>query len=54
MEDIEKYIDSIDRRTKTEYRGITRHKKKDGTMIMVDVIADSIVTRKGRTTYFIQ
>lgn len=42
VEDIEKYIDSIDRRDKREYRGIWRHQKKDGTVIMVDVITDSI------------
>src|SRR4030095_2987859 len=42
-EDIEKYMDSIDGRAKREYRGIWRHKKKDGTVIMVDIIADSII-----------
>jgi PAS domain S-box-containing protein len=42
-EDVEKYMDSIDGRAKREYRGIWRHKRKDGTVIMVDVIADSII-----------
>lgn len=42
-EDIEKYIDSPESRIKGEYRGISRHKKKDGTVIMADVIADSII-----------
>jgi PAS domain S-box-containing protein len=40
---IEKYIDSPESRTNGEYRGISRHKKKDGTVIMADVIADSII-----------
>lgn len=42
-EDVTKYIDSLDNRPKGEYRGISRHKKKDGTVIMVDVITDSII-----------
>jgi PAS domain S-box-containing protein len=42
-EDIEKYMNSIDKRVKREYRGIWRHKRKDGAVIMVDVIADSII-----------
>ena len=42
-EDIEKYIGSIDHRDQREYRGIWRHKKKDGSVIMVDVITDSII-----------
>src|SRR6186997_2527698 len=32
-EDIEKYIGSIDHRDQREYRGIWRHKKKDGSVI---------------------
>ena len=43
QEDVRKYIDSIDSTAKGEYRGISRHKKKDGTVIMVDVIADNII-----------
>jgi len=42
-EDIEKYLDSMDGRARREYRGIWRHKKKDGTVIMVDIIANSII-----------
>ncbi len=42
-EDTEKYIDAIDRSVEREYRGISRHKKKDETVIMVDVIADNII-----------
>lgn len=41
-EDVEKYVDSIDKKAKREYGGIWRHKKKDGSVIMVDIIADSI------------
>jgi len=43
QEDVKKYMDSIDSNAKGEYKGISRHKKKDGTVIMVDVIADNII-----------
>ena len=43
-EDVEKYLASISREsTAKNNRGIWRHKKKDGTVIMVDVIADDIM-----------
>jgi PAS domain S-box-containing protein len=45
-EDVEMYLDSIDGRAKREYRGIWRHKKKNGAVIIVDVIADSIIYRE--------
>src|SRR6185369_15994277 len=43
-EDVEKYLASISREsTAKNNRGIWRHKKKDGTVIMVDVITDDIM-----------
>lgn len=44
VEDIEKYMTWVRRRNQAgEYAGIWRHKKKDGTIIMVDVIAQDIL-----------
>jgi len=43
-EDVEKYLEYIRKEpTGKSNRGIWRHKKKDGTVIMVDVIADDII-----------
>lgn len=45
-EDIEKYLDSLRKEVKgTTKSGIWRHKKKDGTIIIVDVVADDIIYR---------
>jgi len=42
-EDIEKYLAHTKETQGTTRSGIWRHKKKDGTIIMVDIIADDIV-----------
>jgi PAS domain S-box-containing protein len=45
-EDVEKYLDHLrNERKGTTRSGIWRHKKKDGAIIMVDIVADDIIYR---------
>jgi PAS domain S-box-containing protein len=46
-EDVEKYMAAVARKaTGRERHGIWRHKKKDGTLIMVDIIVNDIIYEK--------